>query len=109
MEFTARTEGDYEVLVFTGQIDFNTSATVRDAIIVHLDAGRQVLVDLSGVTYIDSSMIASLVQGLRHGKGKGLSVGLVGVRDGVLKVLKLSSLDKIFTMHDSVADALAAG
>jgi anti-sigma B factor antagonist len=66
-------------------------------------------VDLSGVTYIDSSMIASLVQGLRHGKGKGLSVGLVGVRDSVLKVLKLSSLDKIFTMHDSVADALAAG
>ena len=109
MEFTQRTEGDYEVLAYTGEIDFNTSAKVRDAIIDRLDAGRKVLVDLSGVTYIDSSTIASLVQGLQHGKGKGLSVGLVGVRDSVLKVLKLSSLDKIFTLHDSVADAMAAG
>ena len=109
MEFTQRTEGDYEVLAYTGEIDFNTSAKVRDAIIGGLDAGRKILVDLSGVTYIDSSTIASLVQGLQHGKGKGLSVGLVGVRDSVLKVLKLSSLDKIFTLHDSVVDAVAAG
>ena len=109
MEFTQRTEGDYEVLAYTGEIDFNTSAKVRDAIIGRLDAGRKVLVDLSGVTYIDSSTIASLVHGLQHGKGKGLSVDLVGVRDSVLKVLKLSSLDKIFTLHDSVADPVAAG
>lgn len=109
MEFTQRTEGDYEVLAYTGEIDFNTSARVRDDIIASLDGGSKVLVDLSGVTYIDSSTIASLVQGLQHGKSKGLSVGLVGVRDSVLKVLKLSSLDKIFTMHDSVADAVAAG
>ena len=109
MEFTQHTEGDYAVLVYTGEIDFNTSANVRDAIIAELDAGNKVLVDLSGVNYIDSSTIASLVQGLQHSKGKGLSLGLVGVRDSVLKVLKISNLDNIFAMHDSVADAVAAG
>ena len=109
MEFTQHTEGGYTVLVYTGEIDFNTSAKVRDAIIAELDAGNKVLVDLSGVNYIDSSTIASLVQGLQHSKGKGLSLGLVGVRDSVLKVLKISNLDKIFAMHDSVADAVAAG
>ena len=109
MKFTQHTEGDYEVLAYSGEIDFNTSARVRDAIIDCLDAGKKVLVDLSAVTYIDSSTIASLVQGLQHARARGLTVGLVGVRDSVLKVLKLSSLDTIFVMHDSVVDAVRAG
>lgn len=107
MESTRRTEGRHEILAYSGEIDFHYSHQVRKEIMDSLDKGQHVLVDLSEVTYIDSSGIAGLVQGLQHGKGRGLGVGLVGVKNSVLKVLKLTRLDQVFTLYESVAEGMA--
>lgn len=108
MQSTRRTEGGYVILGYSGEIDFHHSQQVRKDIMGSLDQGQHVLVNLSDVSYIDSSGIASLVQGLQHGKGKNLRVALVGVKDSVLKVLKLTRLDQVFDIHASVEAGMGA-
>ena len=108
MESNRSTEGAYDVVAYSGEIDFHYSAAVRKDIIQSLDQGQHVLVDLSAVSYIDSSGIASLVQGLQHARNRDLKLDLIGVKDSVLKVLKLTRMDEVFTLHESVAAAMAA-
>jgi len=65
------------------------------------------LVDLSAVTYIDSSGIASLVESFQKARKAGGHFALVAVSGSVLSVLQLSRLDKVFTMYDTLEDGLA--
>jgi anti-sigma B factor antagonist len=68
--------------------------------------GRKVLVDLSGVSYIDSSGVASLVEAFQRAKKSGVEFALVAVNAPALRVLELARLDKVFTIHESLADGL---
>lgn len=102
MNSQKHTSGAFDILELSGEIDFHHSPAVREDVLAGLDGGRNFLVDLTNVSYIDSSGIASLVEGLQHAKGKGLKFGLVGVKDGVMNVLKLTRLDKVFPMFDTV-------
>ena len=108
MELSRRSEGVFDIIALTGEIDFHHSSELRQQIFDSLDKGRHVLLDFSDVGYMDSSGIASLVQGLQHAKSRNLRVDLVGVKDAVLKVLKLTRMDEVFALHDSVAAGLAA-
>ena len=66
------------------------------------------LVDLSQVTYIDSSGVASLVEGFQTAKKMQLRFGLVGVSSAALSVLKLARLDRVFPIHATVKDRIKA-
>ena len=71
-------------------------------------ADRNVLVDLSAVTYIDSSGVASLVEALQASRKKGTQFALAAASEPARRVLELARLDRVFTMHDTVEDALNA-
>ena len=107
MHSSRRSEGAFDIIALTGEIDFHHASELRQQIVESLDHGQHVLLDLTEVDYMDSSGIATLVQGLKHAKDKELRFDLVGVRDAVLKVLKLTRMDEVFTLHDSAADGLA--
>ena len=106
MEYLTRTEGAYTVISLTGEVDLQVSPQARQQILQHLGEQQNVLVDMSAVEYIDSSGIASLVEGLRLARSKNLEFGLVGVSKAAMQVLKLARLDQVFTIHDSVSDRL---
>ena len=57
--------GDALVIAFTGDIDLQTSPDARKALLALVGKGKSILVDLSGVGYIDSSGVASLVECLQ--------------------------------------------
>ena len=87
------------VAALCGEVDLSTSARARSAILDCLIAGTPLLVDLSRVTYIDSSGIASLVEGFRMARDKQLTFGLLAVSEPVLRVLQLARLDQVFPMY----------
>ena len=68
---------------------------------------RKVLGDLSPVTYLDSSGIGSLIEGLQAAR-KQNDLALVSVSQRARRVLELARLDKVFTIHADLATALAA-
>jgi len=69
--------------------------------------GRDVFVDLSGVSYIDSSGVASLVEAFQASKKKGTRFALVAVNEAALRVLELARLDKVFTIHETLAEGIS--
>ncbi|KHF25849.1 STAS domain-containing protein [Solemya velum gill symbiont] len=98
----------FQVVALGGDVDLASSPEARDAILGGL-AKSNVLVDLSNVEYIDSSGVASLVEGYQSAKDKGRSFGLIGVSEAALMVLQLARLDKVFSIYTSVQDAVDQG
>jgi anti-sigma B factor antagonist len=108
MKHVVREEAVGVVISFEGDVDLQTSPDVRKVLLEYVGRGQSVVVDLRGIGYIDSSGVASLVEGFQTARKGGHNLVLASVSDGALRVLKLARLDKIFTICDSVEDGLAA-
>ena len=104
MECSTRQEGEFMIVTLKGEVDLHDSPEARKQILQNLNDNNHVLVDLSGVKYIDSSGIASLVEGFQRARSLQLEFGLVGVSDAARQVLELARLDKVFQIKDSIAE-----
>jgi len=95
-------EADGERLIkVEGEVDLNTSPELRTAILKATPKGKgSVAVDLSGVPYMDSSGVATLVEGLKTVGKQGAAFVLVAPSAAVMKVLQLSRLDSVFDIRD---------
>jgi len=99
-------EQGFLVIYFSGEIDLHGSPHAREVILDCINQERNTVIDMSGITYIDSSGIASLVEGYQLAKNKQLEFGLINVSKSALSVLKLAHLDKVFPIHNSLNDRL---
>lgn len=96
------------VVALGGDIDLDRAPAVRRQLLDCVNRQRDVLVDLSAVTYIDSSGIASLVEALQRATSRGTSLSLVAVSPQAHRVFELARLDKVFAIHPDIDAALAA-
>jgi anti-sigma B factor antagonist len=97
------------IIAFTGDVDLEHSPRAREVLLEGLEQGKSIFVDLSGVTYIDSSGVASLVEAFQRAKGQGSEFALVAVNPAALRVFELARLDKVFVIHESLPEGLAGG
>ena len=95
------------VIRLRGEVDLSWSQQVRDAVLAALGKNARVGVELSNVSYIDSSGIAALVEGFQHARSKGTGFALVAVSDAVRAVLELARLDRVFPIVATVEDVPA--
>ncbi|MGA9421623.1 MAG: STAS domain-containing protein [Rhodanobacteraceae bacterium] len=100
--------GGYTVIRLAGEVDLSWSQQVRGAILEALRYNDTLGVDLSRVSYIDSSGIAALVEGFQHARTNGGRFALVSISDAVRAVLELARLDRVFLIIDDI-DALTSG
>ena len=107
MKHNIQDDGQATIISFEGDVDLDNSRETRDVLLGCIDLGKPVLVDLSGVSYIDSSGIASLVETLQTAKKKDCALVLVCVSEACLRVLKLARLDKVFSIASSLDEAKA--
>ncbi len=106
MNHEIREEGGAVIVALVGDVDLQSSPDARKVLLECVGRKKPVLVDLSGVGYIDSSGVASLVESLQTARKAGSNLILVAVSEGALRVLQLARLDKVFTICDSVEDGL---
>ena len=85
-----------EVIHLAVEIDLDSSPSIREQIKKSLSNSKTVHVDLSKVGYIDSSGVASLIEGMQIAKKSAKEFALINVSNEVMKVIKLAHLDKIF-------------
>jgi anti-sigma B factor antagonist len=102
---TTREEGSFKVVVISGEVDLSWSAEIRSAILDALDGSGGLLVEMTEVSYIDSSGIAALVEGYQTSKAKNLHFGLLAISPAVRAVLELARLDQVFPIFDDIAAA----
>jgi len=105
MAYTIRDDEGYKVLELSGEVDLNESPKARKQILELLKQDYDLLVDLSAVEYIDSSGVASLVEGYQIAKTGNLKFGLIGVSEAAMQVLQLARLDRVFPIFDSAVAA----
>jgi anti-sigma B factor antagonist len=98
------------ILDITGDIDLAHSPAMRKALLLEIKEKKtpKVFLNLEKVRYIDSSGIASLVEGLKASRDQGSRLILFGLSKTVREVMELSRLQKIFEIHESEAQALAS-
>jgi anti-anti-sigma factor len=89
-----------------GELDIATTASLRNRILTLLkDTTTPVIIDLSGVGFCDASGLALLVGARRRARLHGLSVTLAAPRPNVAKLLRITGLDRAFTIHPTLASA----
>ncbi len=108
MSYPSEKHGPAMVVSLNGEVDLKVSPQARKQILAHLEANFPVLVDLSAVQYIDSSGVASLVEGLQMAKAKQLGFALTSVSEPAMQVLHLARLDQVFTIHSNIEEGVAA-
>jgi anti-sigma B factor antagonist len=96
------------VVTLEGEIDLDRAPAIRLLLLDCVSQGRDVLVDLAQVTYIDSSGIASLVEALQNAGKGGTQLVLVAISQQARRVFELARLDKVFAIHPDIDAALAA-
>ena len=106
MKHSVREESGAVVASLAGDVDLESSPRARELLLGLVRGGRDVLVDLSGVGYIDSSGVASLIEAFQLARRGGTGFALVAPTASALRVLQLARLDRVFTIHATLADAL---
>lgn len=109
MQITERTEDNVPVVAITGDIDLETSPQLRD-FLKPMSSKKTplLLLDFSGVNYIDSSGLATLIeyfQAVQDFQGK---LALASLSPRVKNVFEIVRLEQIFSLHPDVPSALAA-
>ena len=84
-----------------GDVDLYTSPELRSALMKAIPkAAGTVGVDLSDVTYMDSSGVATLIEGLRAAGAKKVPFVLVAPSKSVMNVLQLARLGTVFEIRE---------
>jgi anti-sigma B factor antagonist len=110
MQISIRRVDNAAIVDVSGDIDLASSPEVRKALLHEVRDNRRprVVMNLSEVRYIDSSGVASLVEGLKASRDIGSRFILVGLSGPAREVLQLSRLVKVFEIYDTEGEALAA-
>jgi anti-sigma B factor antagonist len=109
LALTARSIADRTVLEVGGEIDVYTAPSLREKVISLVDTGTTMLiVDLSHVEFLDSTGLGVLVGALRRMRGIHGSFSIVCDQERLLKIFRITALDSVLTIHDSVETAVAA-
>jgi anti-sigma B factor antagonist len=96
-----------KVFELSGEIDMNSSPALRSELMGFVQKRAPVLfVDFSGVSYIDSSGIATLVEGLKGMMSYGGRLKLLDIPQRIAEIFAFSKLDKVFDIYRSLDDAL---
>jgi anti-sigma B factor antagonist len=108
-EIAERVVGDQtSVLSVKGEIDVSTAPELRDRLLTAAQNGHGiVVVDLSEVTFLDSTALGVLVSGLKRLRAEGGDLRLVVTGRSVAKVLEITGLVDVFSIFDTVDGAVA--
>lgn len=98
-----------DLITVEGRVDSNTSPELEKALEERMQGGRYNLVlDLSGVTYMSSAGLRALVSALRSCKKKNGNVVIATPSERVAEVLSLAGLDALFTSYDNITEAVGS-
>ena len=107
MKVEVRSQNDITIIDCTGDVDLYSSPPLRETLLETIGSGSgSVLLNMAGVSYIDSSGIATLVEALQLSRQTRIRFGLYGLRSNARSVLELARLHKVFNIFEDEPEAL---
>lgn len=110
MAFEHREEGSFTVVsIDESRLDASVAESFKNYMFDLISDGKSnLVVDLSEVRFMDSSGLGALVAGLKK-QASGGTFTLAAAQPAVKDLFDLTSMDKLFTLHGSVAEAVKGG
>lgn len=117
MQYTTRQSDDVAILDLTGRLSLGEAVNFgpgSDLVLTEIvrelaKKGRKnVLLNLAGVTYVDSCGVGQLVGAMTSARRQGVSIKLLRPNGQVLHLLKMSRLDTVFDISEDEATAVAS-
>lgn len=97
------------VLPLEGEIDLHVSPRIASSLASMISTKpKQFVIDLSKVSYIDSSGLAVLIEGMQNVTAYGGKFALAGLQETVRPIFEIARLDQVFRIFPDVDSALAA-
>ncbi|HUF31778.1 MAG TPA: STAS domain-containing protein [Acidimicrobiales bacterium] len=103
------TERDgFAVLAVSGEVDVATVPRLREQLHgLVAEGSNQIIVDLDGVDFLDSTGLGVLVGALKRVRSNDGDLHLICTQPRIRKVFEVTGLTKVFSLYDSVDDAVA--
>lgn len=107
MKIREERRNDILICVIEGEININTSPEMRKAFDkIIRDDEKKVVIDFTGVSYIDSSGLATLIEMFQRLKKTGGHMRLANMSQKAKNIFEITKLHKLFEIYDSLQDAL---
>lgn len=98
------------ILSPSGRLDAHAAPEMRDMLHRLQDEGHhQILVDMSSVSFVDSTGLTVLVSGMKRCRQAGGDLALTQLQQSVRIIFELTRLDKAFEIHPDRATAAWSG
>ena len=98
-----------EIVDDEGEIDVYTAPRLRELLIELVNKkNSQLVVNMEKVEFLDSTGLGVLVGGLKRVRAHDGSLDLVCTQERILKIFRITGLTKVFGIHESVDQAIAA-
>ena len=98
MSYKVSEEGNVATVHLDGEIDMDVTEKAKEVIFPHIDAGKEVHLNLSKVQYMDSSGISVLIESHQKAMVLGTKVTLKEISKSVLKVIMMAKLEQILNL-----------
>ena len=107
LEVTTQQLNDFVVLAVAGEVDMESAPLLREQTLAQLTGGPdRVVIDMSDVTFMDSSGLSVLVAALKRIRSSDGELRLVITRERTMKLFRVTALDTVFSLHGSTQDAV---
>jgi anti-sigma B factor antagonist len=103
-----RTDG-WDIVDVQGDVDLASAPVLRTRLDDLLTSGsRRILVNLEGVSFMDSSGLNAIVAAMRGVREVDGEIAVVCTNETILKILSITGIDRLLTVHPTVDRALAS-
>jgi anti-sigma B factor antagonist len=98
---------DVAVIALTGEVDIYSAPQFKESLVKGIDDGaRHIIVDLAGVTFIDSTALGVLVSGAKRVRPQNGTLDIVCTDENITRIFEITGLDRIFGIYPSRDEAL---
>jgi anti-sigma B factor antagonist len=105
---TDKLDGDAYVISLSGEVDLYTAPEFKQQLLdVIGQGGKEVIVDFSNTTFIDSTTLGVLVGGVKRLRGNDGQLSLVCSDRNITKIFEITGLDRVFTIYPTRDEAVA--
>ncbi|MCW2876955.1 MAG: anti-sigma factor antagonist [Sphaerisporangium sp.] len=110
LKVSTRSHAGHAILSVVGEIDLYTAPRLQAEFTRLLETGpERVVIDMSGVEFCDSTGMNVLLSALKRMRERGGVLEVASPRPAVRKILQVTGLDSVFTVHDTIpAELLTA-
>lgn len=104
LEISTETQAGWQIITVVGQVDSKTVNQLRDYLEADIKGGNAVGLELTGVPFMSSAGLRTMLTVYRQTQSMGVSLALIGLREEIAETMKVTGFYQYFTVYSSISE-----